>query len=317
MNRCVVWATKKIAVCLSVMLLLAAGGWSLPVMAETSTEEQTPMVQKLSAETEGQAEALEKEIAQLNADLSTAKTALVLGIIGASLAVLAIAGASVAIFMGMKRPTEKELFDPEKFATRDDLNALSQNVAQQIDRVKNEEMRNARIKAEKQTTPPEEKRKFVIPDLPETEPVKKTAWAASPVAVEPKVQPDVAVKAEEPEIKADAVVVGKLKANFEPQIRDRIWLTEGRGYLLYEDNTLEPEQGRGSNTLENFAQNGLLRLFDAQVNGQTYTYQQIINGEYPRNQYYQPGDVLKKAVVKQESGGEYSLVHPRRIEMRP
>ena len=113
------------------------------------------------------------------------------------------------------------------------------------------------------------------------------------------------------------VLVGKLKANFEPQIRDRIWLTEGRGYLLYDDNTLEPEPGRGSNTIENFAQNGLLRLFDAQVNGQTYTYQQIISGEYPRNQYYQPGNVLKKAVVKRDSGGEYSLVHPGRIEMKP
>lgn len=315
MNRCVAWTTKKIAVCLSVMLMLAAGGWSLSVMAETNTE-QTPVVQNLSTEAEDQVNTLEKEIAQLNADLSTAKTALILGIVGASLAILAIAGASVAIFMGMKRPTEKELFDPEKFATKDDLNALSQNVAQQIDRVKYEEMRNAHAKKEKQIAPPEEKRKLVMSDLSETGPVKKTSRPVPPV-FETKTQTDFTEKVQESEIKVDVAVVGKLKANFEPQIRDRIWLTEGRGYLLYEDNTLEPEQGRGSNTLENFAKNGLLRLFDAQIDGQTYTYQQIINGEFPRNQYYQLGNVLKKAVVKQESGGEYSLVYPGRIEMHP
>ena len=315
MNRFVAWATKKIAVCLSVMLMLVVGGWNLPVIAETNIEEQMPVVQNLSAETEDQVQSLENEIAQLDADLSTAKTALILGIIGASLAILAIAGASIAIFVGMKHPTKKELFDPEKFATKEDLNALSQNVAQQIDRAKNEEMRNARAKAERQTTPPEEKGKFVIPDLPETEPVKKTTWVVPPIAAETKIQPDFAAKVEEPEIKPDVTVVGKLKANFDPQICDRIWLTEGYGYLLYEDNTLEPEQGRGFNTLENFAQNGLLRLFDAQVDGQTYTYQQIINGEYPRNQYYQPGNVLKKAVVKQESGGEYILVEQGLIKM--
>lgn len=309
MNRCVAWVTKKIAVCLSVMMVLAAGSWSLPVMATNTENQETTGT---SATWEEEKQSLEEQIAQLSGEVSAAKTGMILGIIGSVLAVLALAGASVALFVGMKQPSEKELIDPEKFASKEDLNALSQNVARQIDMMKTESSRNIHMAERKQEPVREEKKWF---ETAEEVPVTPAVPVTDPQTVKPKTT--FVTPVEEVEPMTEARIVKKLCSNFDPQIQDRIWLTEGEGYLLYDDNTLEPDERRGSNTLENFAQNGLLRLFDAQVDGQVYTYRQIVDGEYPRKQYYQPGKVLKKAVVKQESGGEYSLVQQGRIEMLP
>lgn len=101
-----------------------------------------------------------------------------------------------------------------------------------------------------------------------------------------------------------------LKLDFNYAFPDTILLRQGEGYLVDRAGNLLPDRRVFSsvNMVTSYAMNGMLRIFDASVDGKIYTFQDIMDGALG-TRYVQVAGVEAMALVQEKAGiGCYTLL---------
>lgn len=275
-------------------------------LAFASAESETPQVESTQeseltnrlSEMEELSKKTQKRVQELEDRVDTIQKFTAVGLLIAILAlVTAIVLGVVNLMMTLR--AKKSANDAGAYANQQDLKKLQENLNRELKTLQKE---NSRLRNELTTVrnaaQSETKEENVKTYLNES-PSPKT------VSVEPElVSPQVPI-ADMP--KQSSSVVGNLKAVFDMTLSDNIFMTKGSDYILYDDNTLEYSMRMPYGEISAYARNGLLRLYDIQVNDTIYTYQQY---KKCPNAYVQVKDTLKRAKVKINAAGTYDLVEP-------
>ena len=277
-------------------------------LAFASAESETPQMESTQeleltnrlSEMEELSKKTKKRVQELEDRVDTIQKFTAVGLLIAILVlVTAIVLGVVNLMMTLR--AKKSANDAGAYANQQDLKKLQENLNRELKTLQKE---NSRLQNELTTVQnaarSETKEENVKTYLNES-PSPKTV-SAEPELVSPQVP-----IADVP--KQSSSVVGNLKAVFDITLSDNIFMTKGSDYILYNDNTLEYSMRMPYGEISAYARNGLLRLYDIQVNDTIYTYQQYKNKKCP-NAYVQVKETLKRAKVKINAAGTYDLVEP-------
>lgn len=277
-------------------------------LASASAESETPQVESTSeskltnrfAEMEELSEKTQRRVQELEDRVDTIQKFTTVGLLIVILSLVTAIVLGVVDLMTILR-VKKSVNDTGVYANQQDLKKLQKNLDREL---KNLQKENSQLRsglaAVQNAIGPETNEENVKTYLNES-PSPKTV-SAEPELVLPQV-PIANVP------KQSSSVVENLKAVFDMTLSDNIFLAKGSDYILYDDNTLGYSMRMPYGEISAYARNGLLRLYDIQVNDTIYTYQQYKNKKCP-NAYVQVKETLKRAKVKINAAGTYDLVEP-------
>lgn len=277
-------------------------------LAFASAESETPQVESTQeseltnrlSEMEELSKKTQKRVQELEDRVDTIQKFTAVGLLIAILAlVTAIVLGVVNLMMTLR--AKKSANDAGAYANQQDLKKLQENLNRELKTLQKENSRLRNELTTVQNTARSETKEENVKSYLNESPSPKTV-SAEPELVSPQV-PIANVP------KQSSSVVGNLKAVFDMTLSDNIFMTKGSDYILYDDNTLEYSMRMPYGEISAYARNGLLRLYDIQVNDTIYTYQQYKNKKCP-NAYVQVKDTLKRAEVKINAAGTYDLVEP-------
>lgn len=276
--------------------------------ASESSESETPQVEPTPeseltnrfSEMEELSEKTQKRVQELEDRVDTIQKFTVVGLFIAILAlVTAIVLGVVDLLMILR--SKKPANDVGAYANQQDLKKLQENLNRELKTLQkeNSQLRSG-LAAVQNAARPETKEENVKTYQNESSSTKTVFAEPEPIS------PQVPI-ADVP--KQSSHVVENLKAVFDMTLSDNIFLAKGSDYILYDDNTLEYSMRMPYGEISAYARNGLLRLYDIQVNDTVYAYQQYKNKKCP-NGYVQVKETLKRAKVKINAAGTYDLVEP-------